>query len=421
MRGVINGPAVIYLAFFPMILVDAVNGWMVRSFSVSASLSQVYKMVVISGILLWLAKRWQFGFIMALGYLTIALAIVFLHTSDYADLSELVEDFGISMKLGTAFILFLFLKRFFQRVADPVWAERWFWKIVSFSYVVVAVNIAFGIFGIGFTTSRFVKGYGGLGFFKAGNDVSSTFLVISGLLLYRVWSSGKTGRYVLFGIFTLVLALFLQTKTVIAGMGILLCGIPVIVSYGRMNRRAAFLLLLGGFSFGTAITWLIQKNVGLVQRFVFYYEKSGLLFALFMGRNYFSGMAAQVIETKSSLMDIMWGHGWNDYLQKMGSFYVKEKLVEIDYVDVFMINGVVGITVVLAIWISFLLQARSNARFHVAGRVAVFMNLLLLGIAGTAGHIFYSGLNGPFIALLNALPFLVLRQQEEAEETGSAS
>jgi cytochrome bd-type quinol oxidase subunit 1 len=120
-------------------------------------------------------------------------------------------------------------------------------------------------------------------------------------------------------------------------------------------------------------------------------------------------------------MDILWGHGWNNYLQKMGSFYFREKIVEIDYVDVFMINGLVGIVLVLAIWTWFLFQARSSARMHPAGKMAVFMNLLLLGIAGTAGHVFYSGLNAPFIAMLNALPILALRQQEEPAETGNAS
>jgi len=83
-------------------------------------------------------------------------------------------------------------------------------------------------------------------------------------------------------------------------------------------------------------------------------------------------MALEVMATKSSLVDFIWGHGWGDYLSSMATLYSKEKLVEIDYVDVFMVNGAIGLSMVLTIWFWFLSQSWIFAKKHVVGRLVFF-------------------------------------------------
>jgi hypothetical protein len=90
----------------------------------------------------------------------------------------------------------------------------------------------------------------------------------------------------------------------------------------------------------------------------------------------------------------------------MANLYrVAEKLVEIDYFDIFMIDGLVGLLLQLSIWAFYLTQAYKARRLAI-GRAVLFIDLLLLGIAGTAGHVLYSTLNSMFIAFLNTLPLL---------------
>ncbi len=407
----------IYIGFLPILLIDSINGWMVRSMSVSVSLPQMYKGIMLIAIIIWLMRYWTTGLYMALSYITVSFIIIFVHSNNYTEMSELGSDIAFAVKLGGVFFYFLFLVSFFRNISNSGWALTWYWRIFSISYLIIAVNILSGTLGFGFTVASFGDdGYGSLGYFKAGNDVASTFLVISGMLMYKIWDLHKTWSYFVFGLLTLILAMLLQTKTIIVGVGIIFCGIPIVysgiwASYGVLKKSTFYLLMVGGSIFIATVVWISQSELGIVQRFLYHYDRSGFVFALFMGRTYFLDIAIQVLESKASVMDVLFGMGWSNYLTEMGNLYGRDKLVEIDFVDIFMINGVLGLVMVLLIWVYFLINAWRIAKTYPVGNVVLFMDLLLLGIAGTAGHVLYSGMNGPFIALFNALPWLLIHQK----------
>lgn len=411
----------LFFIMFPALVIDAANGWLIRNVTTSVSLSQVYRVTMLGLMLLWLAKYRRNGFVMLIGSFTLLEMGTLYHSFFYRENSWLMYDIHFQVRMILHFVYFLFFWTFIQQTmrtsSQPV-LYRNLQRLFVFSYAVVAVNIILGTLGIGYSTvSKFAggdkEGFGGLGFFKAGNDVSSTFLLITGIVMYWIWNGRKRSRgYIIFGVFSLLMAVLLQTKTIIIGMLILFGGIPLvssglILSQWRIKKRPLIIITLAVVAVVSVSIWLLVSNAGIVRKFVFFYEKSGLTFALLTGRSYFLNLAVNVINKSYGFLDILFGHGWSYYLEEMGSLYGgKDKLVEIDYVDIFMINGLSGLILQLSIWTFYLLSAYKRARISSLGRVVLFIDLMLLGIAGTAGHVLYSTLNSMFVGILNTLPFI---------------
>lgn len=421
---------------FPALLVDAVNGWMIRNLVSAISLSQVYRLSLLGLMLLWLARYRHRYFVVILGCFTILTLDSLYHSQFYRGLSWMVADFHFHIRMILHFVYFLFFWSLIRQIQDKAGMQeyfiRWVRRLFVFSFLVVAANIVMGTMGIGYSTvAKFAvgddEGYGGLGFFKAGNDVSATYLVIIGFVFYLIWEKGKTlWRYALFGLFSLLLAVLLQTKAIILGTMLLFVGVPAVLSFSfrhnwKVNRRLMSLLLLGGGAIALAITWLLTSNAGIIARFMFFYEKAGLIFALLTGRSYFLDLAVEVFINNFGFFDVLFGHGWSYYLQEMGGLYNREKLVEIDYVDIFMINGLTGLGIELAFWAFYLSVAFKGARTSSLCRVVLLIDVLMLGIAGMAGHVLYSTVNCMFIGLLNALPLMeraVVRKGVAGENSG---
>lgn len=424
----------LFILMWPTLIIDAVNGWLIRNISSTISLSQVYRLTLLVLILLWLTKYKKNGAIVFLFCLLILEMGTFYHSFSYEEISWLIFDIHFHFRMLFHFLFFLFFYTLSQRIYQVIELEKLYKKLrvlFLFSYAVMVVNIVLGSIGIGYSTvDKFGggdDGYGGLGFFKAGNDVSATFLIIAGVLMYFSWTEKKKIQsYILVGLFSVLIAVLLQTKAIIAGTLILFGGIPIISSgliteKWRIKLKPTLLIIVSTTTIMSIGVWLVYSNAGIVQKFMFFYEKSGLLFALLTGRSYFLEIALVVLDTSYEGLDFLFGHGWSMYLKEMGALYSKEKLVEIDYIDIFMINGVSGLMVELSIWMFYLVMAFRGAKRSSLARMVLFLDLLMLGIAGTAGHVLYSTMNSMFVGLLNALPYVerALRQADRKHLVGN--
>lgn len=413
---------VILWLMMPALLIDALNGWLIREVPSAVSISQLYRISVMSLIFIWLARHSRDGWLILSGGFFILLACVSYHSFFYSQNSWLVLDLHFQLRLMLHFIFFIFLKTYINIIAKHEMRRTRFNSYVHslfwFSYVVIAANIVAGVMGVGYSTVAQFAGkeedaFGGLGFFKAGNDVGSTFVVIAGVAMFWTWTrSKKIGKYIFLGVVSLLLAVLLQTKTVIAGILIMWTAIPLVCSglvlpNLRVRKKPLMIVLLVLTALISLLSWLVSAEMGIVKKFLYFYSQQGLLFAVLTGRDYFAGMAIQLITSSYSLGDLLFGRGWSLYLQGMANLYDgREKLVEIDYFDVFMIDGLVGLILQGAFWLFYLAQAYIGSRHSSVARSVLFIDLLLLGIAGTAGHVLYSTLNSMFIALLNTLPLL---------------
>jgi len=403
----------------PALVVDAVNGWLIRV-APGSGVSVSYRILLLAIILLWLASHSRRALIWACGAIGTIMLCTAYHSIYFKEVAWLTLDFHFQVRLITHFIYFLFLYTYSLSAIKSGQAEaalKDIKMVVFFSYAFVVVNIVLGLLGVGYAAHRSSfagsdEGYGGLGFFKAANDVSAAFIVIAGIVQYYVWNSYKGyGKYLLISMVSIFAAIGLQSKVSLLGMMLVIGGIPL-VSSGLLSgsfrlKKKPFILVTGAVLVAVSLfLWLIFSEAAIVQRFMWFYEKRGLIYAVMTGRNYYVGMAWEVFDKNYLFPDILFGHGWSYFLSEMGRLYKADHLVEIDYFDIFMINGLAGVLLVGAIWGSYLRRAYRYAKLSAIGRAALFINLLLLGIAAGSGHVLYSVLNGLFIAILQVLPML---------------
>ncbi len=202
----------------------------------------------------------------------------------------------------------------------------------------------------------------------------------------------------------------LQTKAVIVGAIILVIGTPIsmtgVISKWRFNTRP-LIPFFSGLAFGAiALSWLISSDSAIVRRTVFNNEEGGLLAAVISGRRNFFSVAMDVLENNYGYIDWLFGFGWIGYMEAMRKILGYQKIVEIDYVDIFMVNGLIGLVLVLIVWAWYLRSVTMLVSKVQIARAVLFIDILLLFLAGTSGHVLFSAMNGGFVALLNVLPII---------------
>lgn len=417
---------IIIIMMIPTLLVDCITGWMSINAPFSLSLSQIYRSVMLLVLFLWLAVYWRRGAIPVLFALLVTFCLMAIHSISASDIASVGMDFRFNLSLLAHFIYFVFLLGFINKIKKNRFAlQRTMGRIdliVRFSFYVIAFNIVLGIFGIGYSTLASYameaeeSGAGGKGFFVAGNDLSSVVLIVGGMLLIKQWSVGKIIPYIYYSVVLLLLSVLLLTKTVILGTLVLIIGIPIamsaVIERFRLRYRPLIPLFLGVLLALATITWLIATDSAIVRRIVWLAESQDVLVAITTGRSNFIAAALQLWFEIYSVTDWLFGKGWSEFQLDMKSILGYEKMVEIDYADVLMMNGLFGLMVVGLIWFVYLYSAFAHVKWTPVGKAVLFVDVLLLGLAATAGHILFSAMNGMFVALLNILPILHSKMRE---------
>jgi hypothetical protein len=410
---------IILCLMLPSLLVDSITGWMLMNSPIKISFSQIYRSGMFAVMFAWLIFFWFRGFMFLFSLLTILLMLMVWHTVSMANHSELVEDLRFNLSLFAHFFYYLFLIGYVRRIKNNLpellQLEKTILRIIWFSFFTIACNIILGSFGFGFSTyASYTQGgessAGWKGYFVAGNDLSSVFLLVASIILLRVWPRWKLKNYLIISVAILILAVMLLTKTVIIGALLLIIGIPVsmtgVISKWSFNPRP-LIPFFSGLLFGVvAIMWLMSSDSAIVRRTVSLIEEGGFFAAIISGRSSFFSTAMDVLVNNYNYVDWLLGFGWVGFMEAMGKILGYQKIVEIDYIDIFMVNGLVGLVLVIVVW-SWYLRSSILLIFKVPiARAVLFVDILLLCLAGTSGHVLYSAMNGMFIALLNVLPII---------------
>jgi len=418
-RAISLGKFILFLMMFSL-LAENITGWMQMNNPAAFSVVQLYRSGMLLLIAFWLAQYWSVGFRLIVALLALQMVLMFYHSFALAGDSAFALDIRFNLSLFSNFIYFIFFYGYLLKVRrtprELFEFKRASYKIIRISFYIIAVNILLGAFGIGYSTlgsyviDDDVTSGGGKGFFIGGNDLSCVIMIVAGCLLMQAWLRRNLRDYLLFAVMFLGLGVLVQLKTAILGTLILMMAIPIAISgvthKGRLNLRPLIPLLLGiGFA-SLVLLWLIASNSALVRRALYLYEKEGLLTAISTGRTNFLEMASETWSVYYGLIDRLLGLGWGGFLEAMKVTTGIPRTVEIDYADILMMNGILGLVVVLAAWFWYLRSSyRLIGKVRIA-RAVLFIDLFLLLLAGTSGHILYSALNGMFVALLNILPLI---------------
>lgn len=411
---------VIVMLMLPSLLFDVMTGWSAMYAPLPISPSQLYRSLMILIMFLWLAAFWRVGFHFFIAVLFFIFFVVAIHGFFAIGFAQIGMCFRFNLSLFTHFFYFLFFYGFLRTIRHSMRElqrfERTVYRIIWFSLAMIAINITLGFFGVGYATLESyaregeIGSGGGKGFFLAGNDLSSAFLVVVGMFLMHKWSPKHLINYHLYSLFALVLGVMLLTKTAILGILLLIAGLPLcmtrVIHHFSIHFRS-LIPLLSGIAMGVgALTWLIYSDSALFRRAIFLYQKADIWTAVTTGRSNFLNAAMQTLSGSYGVIDWLFGKGWDGAQQSIAQYLGFAHTTEIDFVDILLMNGIVGLFLVIAIWFFYLLTALANMRHSRMAVAVLFVDLLLLALGATSGHTLYSAMNGMFVALLNILPLI---------------
>lgn len=382
--------------------VDCLNGILIR-IGIGISISQLFKMLMLAGMLIYLLRENTVYFLLAFGMILFFLVPSMAKSLGTGETRTIVGNFGYNLKLLLFPISFLF----FNSLPKWNWGQnrlfRWF---VWCNFGLISINILLGVLGIGYSQYNGPEGgIGGRGFFFAGNEVAGIFVLFSGTCWYLIREKGFMFKLLFFA-FLLILGILNASKTAVFGVLLIVMlleinlKIPRRISLAELFRYLTIPLLLVAIPF---ILYLGIQSTGLIDRISFFYERMDLLTFILSGRNEMVAGAMAFYPSDYSLWDYLFGLGNLEFLEKMGTFHGVSHTIEIDFFDLLFMNGWLGLGLILGIYMLILIRSVLMPSGMPSGNMWA-INLVLLLISFMAGHVFNSAMLGISLGFLNGLP-----------------
>lgn len=387
---------ILFLMYF-LLVVDSINGYILRNNFGFIRISQIYKTVImllmIISVFLQVKKKNYKKLILVLFIILFPITTKLLFIK--IDL-QLISNITMYLKYIAIVITFLFFKLivsdFFFLYKDRIY------KIIHYNYCVILLNILLGVLGLGF--NQYGGGVGTRGFFYSGNELSALYMIFTAYYLFFFCKRGKT-HYTIFSLLSIVLSMLLSTKVAIFSTLILIVLTPVYMrkkgekSFLNITPRKIILFACASFIFIYFIIVYLE-NSGLLDRWIYFYEREGNLFiSLLSGRDDFLKSEWNRFISEYTLFEYVFGR----------SGIVKN--IEIDFFDTLFAYGFIGLFVLMFFWAYLIVNSYKKGK-HEGGYYSFMifvMDILLLLVSFFAGHIFYSGLAGIFIGLFNGLMY----------------
>ena len=393
----------IFILLFLMLFIDIFNGFMLHeNILLPISISQVYKMVFLSALFLsFLFHATQkilyiflFFFLLLCGPL---IGMLFYGNSRF--LSEIVLIF----KLLTPLITYFYFRSLINR--DSSFFIRNIKRLVVLDFLIISINMLLGAFGFGYeqyTSYITAKSIGTVGYFYAGNELSILMIIVFSLIAFFTWLKYKKS-YSLVAVFLLLLALLKATKVAILGILIIVVFLPFIVGFRNKSYKYIVANLMI-FLILPIVSYLLYVGVvqtGLHTKILASFEKYDIVTFIYSNRNNFAANGWEVFSSQYSLFEQLFGAGQEHYIK------LAIKSAEIDVIDVLFYYGYIGLLFLLGLiatmFVKSIVQIRKKS--FIFARYSLFMIFLLFMISLIAGHTFLSGLAGPFIGIVFALPY----------------
>lgn len=344
---------IIWLLASVYLYVDTLTGFTLWRFGVSAPFSQSWKGLLLASILVWSA------IVSATLFRWILLATLLLLSGPTLRLFETGATRPFAELLIVAFkVLLPFAVLCFGNWAQLNHTElawKWGQRVLWLSLVAIILNLGAGAAGFGFTSygSASDGGIGIVGFFPAGNEVSSVFAVVVGFALIKTWL-WRRGLYPFVAILSVIAGFLIATKAAIGSTVLFAFLIPFAYKRGTWNKFSVggtifFIIAICMLTWGVIKLWDILKIFGLADRFLQIYETRGILGILMSGRDVAVGRAMNILEGLRGTGALLFGIG-PDRLVHLGA---KAASTEVDPVDLYLWLGIPGIVYGLLTYFAF--------------------------------------------------------------------
>jgi hypothetical protein len=399
LRKILLAMIMVYLA------VDCFNGVLLR-IGIGVSISQLFKMAILFGVLLYLIRMNLTYFLISLGLILAFLIPPILKSLSTGNTSTVVGNIGYNLKLLLFPISFLF----FSSLPKFNWGQERLFKVFSwFNFSLIAGNILLGVLGIGYSQYNSpAGGIGGRGFFFAGNEVAGIFVLFSGVCWYLTRDRSFIFK-ALFFVFLLLLGILNASKTAILGIILIIAllevdfNIPRKVSLAQLSKYFFIPIIIISIPI---VIYIGIKSTGLIDRISYFYERMDILTFILSGRNQMVLGAMSFYPNIYSFWDYLFGLGNLEFLEQMRVFHGDAHTIEIDFFDLLFMNGFMGLGLILGFYLLILVRSILPFKNSVSNYMWA-VNLILILISFMAGHVFNSAMLGISLGFFNGLPIVL--------------
>ena len=286
-------------------------------------------------------------------------------------------------------LIYFFVVKYTQLY--PSWSYHSINKIFKVSTIVVVVNVLIGLLGLGY--SAYGGNIGNKGYFNAGNELSGVVMILFPFILYTfgLKYGTKNFKYISTTILLLITVALMGTKTALL---VMLFTIPIIPQLYK--KRTNFVkignILIISVSILSIILYHILDYYGMMDRWLWIYERGGIEQIIFSGRDKF---------WQEEKMDFF---NANVYIQLFG--LGESRTVEMDPFDALLNYGYVGVLLCYSFYIYLLVKSWKYRNINMIAKLVLYVNILILGASTFAGHIIFSGMASWLIALINTLIYI---------------
>ncbi len=376
---------ILYILFNYLLIIDSING-VLLALGIPLPISMLYKLLIIALLLpSYICQPRHNG----TSFFT-SLYIILL--SSYFALYIDVDSIFDSLSLYIRFIILPLALWFFTKGSQdyPELAYHYSKRIIYINAAVICCNIALSMIGIGYTS--YGEGIGNKGFFYAANEVSGLIILLFGLVLFISKILSKKAEFYILAFLFFVFSVSFGTKTAMGGFLIIL--IYIILNFSRSNKRynkiVTYIFLAIFVPLVVYVGYKFIDSIGLLERWKYFYDKSDdIITFMLSGRNEFWA------QEKNEILS----HGFFGILCGIGG----NRTVEMDPFDVFLNYGVIGVVLIYSFWIKMIYNAYKYSKFNQMAKIVLFIDCELIIFSVFTGHIIFSAMLTPFIALINSL------------------
>jgi hypothetical protein len=410
---------ILLFLFLLPVIIDQLNGFMQAEMGIAFSISQILKTVYLLLSFVFLAKLNRKYLLLVMIFISILSAPLFINVfSERIIFLSVFGDLAFIFKVITFpafFLTFITLSSRFDDVITIRFCRKtvnWIFYILLFALLASVVGFGKGMYGDVENMKVGFKGY-----FIAGNELSSLFVVVYTFFLYFSVLNDNLKK-IYFKVFMgMLCAVLMSTKTTLISFVLVTLSVPALNYYfsGRSfvkliagNTRKIFAGIIFLSSSLMGIYYLFRQNIDLYIDKMTYALSMADSFLTFLlsARNLRYADSLEIYDNYS-LIEKIFGTGWT-YPQH----FIEKRIwgwgsSETDWLDLLVAHGFVGVVSVYLFWLAVLFFTGRNFFGKISGfSVPSFIAMFLLLVNTTfSGHILYSAMTGIYLAFFISFQF----------------
>jgi hypothetical protein len=388
--------SIIIILMCGFILVDMINGYLIRNGIMSISI--LFKLLILGLIVIDLFRNKilinKIG-----GLIFILLGYLIIHFFIVSDLLIVLSGLDWLIKFISIVIFYLFFSYLIKNNKE----EKIF-LFAKYSFIFLVFNFLLGFLGFGYHMYGNEEAQiGTKGFIFAGNEISAAIIVSGAMLQMRFIENKEYKKFIIIAVLMLTMGGLLTSKVSIIASILITLFFPLIkasenLKYLKMKKQdfyfsSVILIFIPMVSIGVIYYALFVAN--LMDRLTYFYAKVDLVTLIFSSRNIWAIEAINAFYYQYTFFEYLFGasQGWF-------SFIGEDKMVEIDFIDFLMTYGIIGVFFsygFLGFFYYKLIKYKYTNPYY---GYLFFILFLIISMSLTSGHILNSGIAGALIGAL---------------------